>query len=225
MRLIDADRLLEEVEAFYDADVEHTPEEYFILCDRFAELINASPTAYDIRSDENRKRKEAERSKKISFYKTRKEISNLARVNVWQWSVTFTFEMDGAESSDYETVVRKVIDFLCNQRKSRCPDMKYLIIPELSIDGRYYHFHGLFSGIDGFYFSYSGRPGKSGRPVFRILNWNYGPSSATQIDVTQNDIRNFLDHVACYIVKDNYLILKHKKCYLCSRNIERMKAN
>ncbi|MDE7276676.1 MAG: hypothetical protein K2N98_07470 [Lachnospiraceae bacterium] len=48
MRLIDADKLYENFETFYNTNVKGMPEEYAALYCNLATMIMQSPTAYDI---------------------------------------------------------------------------------------------------------------------------------------------------------------------------------
>lgn len=48
MRLIDADKLLENFEIFYNETVKEKPEEFVALYCTLATMISQSPTAYDV---------------------------------------------------------------------------------------------------------------------------------------------------------------------------------
>lgn len=168
--------------------------------------------------DENRTREAEEHCKSVSLSATKNKIYNIARSNIWEWFITLTFDRTRTDSADYDIVTRRITKFLSNIRQFKCPDMKYLIVPELHKDKTHYHFHGLLSSVDGLRFCFSGRfDKKNGMPVFNILNWPLGFTTATQV----KDTERASGYITKYITKDLDLKLKNKHRYLCSRNVER----
>lgn len=170
--------------------------------------------------NEDRSREQEEHSVKVSLSATKNRIYNIARSNTWDWFITLTFDRNNTDSSDYEMVVRRLHTFLNNLQKRRCPELKYLIVPELHKDREHYHFHGLISGCGRLRFCFSGHFDKKGKPVYNMLDWNYGFTTATQIQ----DSRKASSYITKYITKDTELKLKNKKRYLCSRNVLRTSA-
>lgn len=107
--------------------------------------------------NENRTQEAEEHCKNVSLSATKNRIYNIARSNTWQWFITLTFDRNKVESSDYDIITQRLHKFLSNLQQRKCPDMKYLIVPELHKDGEHYHFHGLISGVDNLRFCFSGR--------------------------------------------------------------------
>jgi hypothetical protein len=167
--------------------------------------------------NENRSQELEEHCKNVSLSATKNRIYNIARSNTWDWFITLTFDRNKTDSSDYDMIIHRLHIFLNNIQKRKCPDLKYLIVPELHGDKEHYHFHGLISGCDNMRFCFSGRFDKKGNPIYNILDWNYGFTTATQIQDTQKAS----SYITKYITKDTEMKLKNKKRYLCSRNIER----
>ncbi len=158
--------------------------------------------------------------KETSLSAAKNRIYNIARSNRWEWFITLTFDQKRTDSSDYDIVMRKLHNFLNNLQQRKCPDLKYLIVPEFHADGIHYHFHGLLSDCEGLVFADSGKKDKRNRQIYNIRNWTYGFTTATRID----DTRCASGYLTKYITKESDRHLKNKKHYLCSRNISRTKA-
>lgn len=167
--------------------------------------------------DENRTYEAETHSKNVSLSASKNRIYNIARSNTWQWFITLTFDRNNNDSSDYEIVTRRLKTFLNHLQQRKCPDMKYLIVPELHADKEHYHFHGLISNVDNLRFCFSGKFDKKENPIFNILDWTYGFTTATQV----KDTNRASSYITKYVTKDIDLKLKNKKRYLCSRNIDR----
>ena len=167
--------------------------------------------------DENRTQEAEAHSKNVSLSASKNRIYNIARSNTWQWFITLTFDRNNNDSSDYEIVTRRLKTFLNHLQQRKCPDMKYLIVPELHADKEHYHFHGLLSNVDNLRFCFSGKFDKKENPIFNIRDWTYGFTTATQV----KDTNRASSYITKYVTKDIDLKLKNKKRYLCSRNIDR----
>lgn len=168
------------------------------------------------KENENRSLKQEEHSKQVSLSRTKNTIYNIARSNIWEWFITLTFDRRITDSSSYDEVVEKLQRTLENIRSRKCPDMKYLIVPELHKDGVHYHFHGLLSNVDGLRFKYSGLC-KKDMPIYNILDWSYGFTTATRVTDTQR----VSSYITKYITKASEQYLKEKRRYYASRNIEK----
>ncbi len=167
--------------------------------------------------DENRTQEAEEHSKSVSLSASKNRIYNIARSNRWEWFITLTFDRNSNDSSDYEIVTRRLHIFLNNLQKRKCSDMKYLIVPELHADKEHYHFHGLLSNVDNLRFCFSGKFDKKENPIFNILDWSYGFTTATQV----KDTNRASSYITKYVTKDIDMKLKNKKRYMCSKNIDR----
>ncbi|MCM1047360.1 MAG: hypothetical protein NC433_02915 [Clostridiales bacterium] len=161
-----------------------------------------------------------EHSKNVSLSRTKNSIYNIARSNTWQWFITLTFDQTKTDSSDYDVVVHRLHTFLKNLRTRKCPDMKYLIVPELHKDGIHYHFHGLLSDVGGLRFTFSGHFDEEDNPIYNLPDWKIGFTTATQI----KDSQRVSSYITKYITKDSEIHLKNKKRYMCSKNVERAAA-
>lgn len=168
--------------------------------------------------NEDRTEEEVRACQNISIKQTKNKIYDIARSNTWEWFITLTFDRTKTDSSDYDIVVRKLRKFLDNLQQRQCPDLKYLIVPELHADGKHYHFHGLLANCDGLNFVYSGHTDrKSKKPIYNIANWRLGFTTATRVEDTQR----VSAYITKYITKDCVTILKNKKRYYTSHNIDR----
>lgn len=171
--------------------------------------------------NENRTEEQEEHSKKVSLSATKNRIYNIARSNEWEWFITLTFDREKTDSSDYYMVTRRLQIFLNNLQKRKCPNLKYLIVPEFHADGQNYHFHGLLSECGGLSFSYSGHDTKDGDPIFNILNWKHGFTTATRV----TDTKRVSSYITKYITKESQIFLKEKNRYYASRNVNRVNSD
>lgn len=81
-----------------------------------------------------RTEKEEQRCLSVSLKATKNRIYNIARSNVWEWFITLTFDRERTDSSEYDMVVKRLKVFLNHMQQRKCPNMKYLIVPELHKD-------------------------------------------------------------------------------------------
>lgn len=170
-------------------------------------------------TNHERTKEEEKFCQSISASQSKNRIYNIARSNIWDWFITITFDREKVDSSNYQYVIQKMTQFLNDVRKRKCPAMKYLIVPELHADGKHFHFHGLFAHCDEMHFSFSGHytRGRNSKPIFNVLDWTFGFTTATQI---QDSAR--ASHYICkYITKECVAYLKEKNRYMCSRNVNR----
>lgn len=158
-------------------------------------------------------RHDAERSLRNSIARTRQKISGYARSNTWDMFVTLTFNPDKVDSFDYSLVSKKLSQWLKDVRKRYCPDLKYLVVPELHQSGRY-HFHALFADCDGLRLVDSGK--RDGQDViYNIGNYGWGFTTATYI----KDSQKASNYIVKYITKDLCVVTAGKKRYWNSRNL------
>lgn len=164
--------------------------------------------------NENRTSDEENHCIKVSLGKTRNTIYNIARSNVWKWFITLTLSPEKADRSDYDQVTKKLQNFLDNLRRRYCPNLKYLIVPELHYDKINYHFHGLLAECDELDFVFSGHFSDTGRPVFNIPQWSYGFTTATLVE----DTARASSYITKYVTKESERYLKNKHRYYTNRN-------
>lgn len=167
--------------------------------------------------NDKRTKEQEEHCKNISINKTKNKIYQLARANTWEWFITLTFDRKKNDASDYQVVVDNLKRFIDNLRKNYCPDLIYLIVPELHADGEHYHFHGLLANTGDLQFIYSGKIDKKNRPVFNIKQWRIGFTTATRV----SDTARVSGYITKYITKECCSVLKNKKRYYASHNIEK----
>lgn len=158
---------------------------------------------------------EIEHSQRTSRNRTLNNLYYDARSNHWDWFVTLTFAPDKVNRYDYDACTKKLHNWLSNCRKI-CPDMRYIVVPELHKDGAY-HFHGLFSKCENLGFVDSGvRDKKSGKPIYNIGKYRHGFTTATRVQ----DIEKVSKYICKYITKELCSATFGKKRYWKSRNLE-----
>lgn len=164
--------------------------------------------------NENRTTDEENHCIKVSLGKTKNTIYNIARSNVWKWFITLTLNPEKVDRSDYDQVVKKLTFFLNNLQKRKCPNLKYLIVPELHKDRTNYHFHGLLADCNELDFVFSGHFDDNGKPVFNIPQWSYGFTTATLVE----DTARASSYITKYVTKESERYLKNKHRYYTNRN-------
>lgn len=153
-------------------------------------------------------------SVRCSVNRTIKKIYDIGRSNVWDYFLTFTFNPDKVDSFDYSAVSKKLINWLKIVRR-KCPDMVYLVVPEMHKSGRY-HFHGLFANIDALTFFDSGKRTDRGQVVYNLVEYNLGFSTAINVDGSSA----IVSYLTKYITKDLAESTFGKKRYWSSRNVK-----
>lgn len=157
-----------------------------------------------------------EHSARVSQQRSKQAIFEISRANKWDWFITLTFDRDLIDSSDYDLLVGTVRKWFNNVKNRKCPDLKYLIIPELHKDGIHYHFHGLLADADGLHFTDSGIV-QDGKTVYNIFDFPYGFTTATKVE----DSKRVSSYISKYITKELSQTLPNKRRYLASKNCNR----
>lgn len=124
-------------------------------------------------------------------------IYDIARSNKWEWFFTLTFNPDVVNSFDYSEVTKKLSKWLNNMKRC-CPEMKYIVVPELHKSGRW-HFHGLFANVGTMRFVDSGKKDNKGRVIYNVGSYRLGFSTATQID----DLHKACTYIVKYVSKES----------------------
>ena len=138
---------------------------------------------------------------KRSMRRTKQSIFDISRSNSWDWFLTFTFSKEKVDRYDYQAVSKKMSNWFI-QIKRKCPEMKYLVVPEYHKDGAW-HFHGLFANIDELEIVDSGKRW-SGKKVYNINNFKLGFTTATKVQ----DSSKASSYITKYTTKD---LCRHTK--------------
>ena len=156
---------------------------------------------------------DAERSLLISRNRTLNNLYYDTRSNVWEWFVTLTFSSERVNRYDYDECTKKLKNWLIACRRV-CPDMRYILVPELHKDGAY-HFHGPFANCDDLGFVESGHRDKKGRVIYNIGKYKLGFTTATEAE----DTEKLSKYLTKYITKELCAATPGKKRYWKSRNL------
>ena len=140
-------------------------------------------------------------------------IYDIARSNLWEWFLTFTFSPEFSDRYDYQECSKKLSMWLRNMKRRGNPDMRYLVVPEQHKDGAW-HFHGLFAEVPAFQFVDSGKRDASGRVIYNVGRYKWGFTTATKV----SDSGKACGYLVKYISKDLIEATFGKKRYWASRN-------
>lgn len=165
---------------------------------------------------DNEEELENNRSKKVAANRAKNKVYELARANVWDWFVTFTFDREKVDSSNYDLTLKKIRKWLSNQQVRFAPDLKYIIIPELHADKVHYHFHGLLADCGNMAFSDSGHK-KCGKPIYNLSGFKFGFTTATWVE----DTGRVASYIVKYMTKELNESLYNRHRYLASRNLKK----
>lgn len=197
---------------YYMKPIQKKEEDYDIIRSDLQEDNNRM-----VSDDPKTSPKDKERSLAVSVNRSKNNLYRIARSNKWDYFITLTFDPKLLDSTDYDTVSKKITQFFNNVRKRGSPDLMYLLVPEFHKDGKKYHFHGLLSNCPSLIFEFSGHYDFLGEKIYNIKNWDQkiGFTTATAI----RDQSRVVNYIGKYITKDLMNKLKFKKRYYCSRNV------
>lgn len=153
-----------------------------------------------------------ERSLSESTRRSKMKLYDYALSNDWEWFFTLTLRKEKVDRYDYDACVKALKNFLDRVRR-KCPDMKYLFVPEQHEDGAY-HFHGLVSGCNNLEFKKTNII-RDGKVVYNVLDYKLGFSEATKV----KDTIRASGYICKYVTKTLCQALKGRKRYWASRNL------
>ena len=163
-----------------------------------------------------RMEQDIEHSRNVSMNRTVQKIYEIARSNRWEYFITLTFDPQKHNSKNYDYITGIMHDWLKDLKKNYAPDLIYLIVPELHLDGQKYHFHGLFANCGNIPFVDSGHY-INGELIYNIGAYKFGWSDATKV----KDTFRVSSYITKYITKDLCSVTMGKKRYWCSKNCNR----
>lgn len=173
-----------------------------------------------------------ERSERVSLNRTKQSIYELAYNNKWDWFITFTFS-DPVDRYLYDICTKRVRKWLDHLKARKCPNLKYLIVPEQHKDGAW-HIHGLLANCDGMEMVDSGRVSLNKKAYFRtadnamypwiynVSGWSFGFSTAIPIGSAPEDNAKMCSYMCKYITKELCTGLKNKRRYFASKNCKKV---
>ena len=158
-----------------------------------------------------------------SVNRTKNNVYNYARGNVWEWFVTLTFNKEKIDRYDYTACSKAVRKWLNHMRERYSKDLKYLVVPEMHKDGAW-HFHALMSNTGDMVFSkaFNRHTGEllhteSGLQIYNLGNYKWGFSTATIIHSTERAS----SYVTKYITKEMAARTKGVRRYYPSNNLDK----
>lgn len=180
--------------------------------------IYKNSIAYDIQKSDFGIRGQAQfpqRSLYTSLQRTKTQIIDLAKNNKWDLFITVTFDKEKVDRYNYTAIAKKFSKLLNNIKYRKCPNLKYILVPELHKDGAV-HFHGLLSGSDLLELVDSGLKTNNGQKIYNITDFNLGFTTATTI----TDTKKASYYISKYITKELIAVSFNKKRFWRSRGLE-----
>lgn len=175
--------------------------------------------------DDTRDREvDVEDSIRRSLSRAREGVKDIAYANDWELFITVTFDQVKVDRYNFDDVVKKYSQMLKNLKQRHCPNLEYLMVPELHKDGAY-HFHGLLRGIDGLKLVEARNfknnrllKDKGGKQIYNMPQFKLGLNTATYVV----DSGKSASYLVKYITKDLCLDLKDRKKYWSTRGVKKI---
>lgn len=163
---------------------------------------------------------DSDESIRISSFRSKMEIFDIARSNHWDYFVTLTLDKQQVDRYDYDAVVQRMQTFTKYLRRHRC---EWLIVPELHKDGAF-HFHGLLHDPGGnLTLKYWGQKHtKSGEwyDEYDLVGYSLGFTSVSKV----RDQARVSNYITKYTTKELLkTVPKGRKRYWSSRGLLRPK--
>lgn len=83
----------------------------------------------------------------VNLSRTKRTIYELAFCNPWQWFFTATLDKTKYDRTDLEVFHKDLTKWISNQNRIHGLSIKFLLIPELHLDGKSWHMHGFLMGL------------------------------------------------------------------------------
>lgn len=146
--------------------------------------------------------------------RARVAVVDLARLNQFEYMVTFTISDEKRDLLNPYNVTKQFLQFLNDYRKQN-PNFRYLLVPEFGkLHGRL-HFHGLIKGLNPADIIRN-EHNKLDLPIFRKA---FGFVCIKRIKKSRADNERVAVYCGKYITKDGTVVKSHR--YFCSQDLER----
>lgn len=176
---------------------------------------------------ENNEEYEKEES---NISRARSKIWEYASCNKFDYFITLTLDKNKMDRYDLEEFIKKLGQYIRNNRRKTGSNIQYLLIPEQHKDGAY-HMHGLINGInkdDLVLFTQNDNVSKLIKIYLGLgrLIYNWVPYQERFGFVTVEKIKDrnaVAKYITKYVKKDLGLSVKEmsKKSYYCSRGLKK----
>lgn len=171
------------------------------------------------RETETSDKAQEERTRR-QIYAIRRKIKGYAFSNSFRWFVTFTYNPEKVNSSDYETAKNTLLKW-CRKMRDKYGQFGYLMIPELHKSGAV-HFHGLLGDIPARFVE--AKTQKTGKPIIRhdrqvynLTDWEYGFSDCEEIESPERAASYITKYVTAALLTDKKMY--NKKRYFNSQRL------
>jgi|LGOV01.1.fsa_nt_gb hypothetical protein len=187
-----------------------------------------------------------QRSALSSANRAKNKTYEYARANTWDYFTTMTFDKTKVDRYCYDSVSKKMSQWLKDARKRKAPNLKYIMVPEMHDSEKSevkcgdcgelfknsrktcpqckgknkvyaWHFHGLWANTGELKFSDSEKKDSFKRVIYNIDNFKIGLTTATEI----SDSKKASNYISKYITKTLCNQIKGKRAYWPSRNLEK----
>lgn len=172
--------------------------------------------------DQDRTQEQIDESIRRSVNRTRRELADIAEMNVFDHFATFTFDPSRHDAYDIAYTDRKMMNWLNNVQKKHGA-FNYLMVSERMKDGKV-HYHALLGGFTGKYHAtgkYSTHLGKK-CARFKIDSWEKSNGFADMEEM--GDKKRTAAYLVKYISKEYMipsLLVKNRKRYWASKSLKR----
>lgn len=156
--------------------------------------------------------------------RTINKIYDIARSNIWDYFGTFTLDPKKVNRQNYDDCLEAVNRFCRYLKDFYCPELSYLIIPELHKDGKSYHFHALLGNalllpVKEAINPHTGEfiTDSKGRYVYNVPDYIFGFCTVTRVQ----DNFAAIAYMTKYVTKELCDSTQGKHRYIVSKNVGR----
>lgn len=155
-----------------------------------------------------------------SMRRTKQAAYDIVHNNKWDYFITITFNGQVVDRYNYEEVGKKLSKTLNNIKTRKCPNMQYILVPELHEDGAI-HYHGLLNNCYELEIYDSGKKDSEKRKIYKTAEFEkLGFTDLSKI----RDSSKAGTYILKYMTKTMGYILEGKK-YWASRGLNQLQES
>jgi len=198
------------IKTYYDGRIA------YMIAEKPIRAIKSEKAIKDKQDRENSLEDDLERS----LRRTKQAAYDIVHNNKWDYFITITFNGQVVDRYNYEAVAKKLSQTLNNIKKRKCPDMQYIVVPELHQDGAI-HFHGLVNNCAELEIYDSGKKDTEKRKIYKTAEFEkLGFTDLSKI----RDSSKAGTYILKYMTKTMGYILDGKK-YWASRGLNQLQES
>lgn len=151
-----------------------------------------------------------------SISRAKSKIFEYALCNEFDYFITLTLDSKKYNRSDLDKYIKDLGQFIRDYRKKYDCDIQYLLIPELHLDKKNWHMHGLIKGLK----KDSLELNKNGYLDWKEYSKKFGYCSVSEVKNQVAVSKYITKYISKSFCSEKLLERKYKKLYYCSRGLQ-----